>query len=132
LCCQRYSSARSMPNSRASACTSGAVSSRAKAASLNSRVCCRCHRRATVPLLEQCGSFQCLSLGVHSILVHIAESGDSVPRRGESKMRHISAIGVPPAAAGGQASIRCANPLLGSNGRETHAGSQGTIDPALG
>jgi hypothetical protein len=35
-----------------------------------------------------------------SILVHLAESGDSVPRWGESKTQHTAEIGSPPAVAG--------------------------------
>ena len=47
---------------------------------------------------------------------------------GELQMQHAAEIGSPSAVAGSRGSIRYANPLLASKGRETHAGSQGSID----
>ena len=61
-------------------------------------------------------------------LVHLAESGDSVPRWVSRKCNILpkSALLRPWRGVGGRLVMR--NPLLASKGRETHAGSQGSID----
>jgi hypothetical protein len=49
-------------------------------------------------------------------LVHLAESDDSVPRGGESKMQHVAENGFPSAAGGSQVSIRYASPSVPQRG----------------
>ena len=43
-------------------------------------------------------------------------------------MQHTAEIGTPLAVTGSQVSIRYANPLLASKGRDIHAGSQGATE----
>ena len=60
--------------------------------------------------------------------VHLAESGDSVPRWVSRKCNILPKSALLRPWRGSQRSIRYANPLLASKGRETHAGSQGSTD----
>jgi hypothetical protein len=61
-------------------------------------------------------------------LVHLAESGDSVPRWVSRKCNILPKSALLRPWRGSQRSIRYANPLLASKGRETPAGSQGSTD----
>lgn len=61
-------------------------------------------------------------------LVHLAESGDSVPRWVSRKCNMLPKSALLRLWRGSRGSIRYAKALLASKGRETHAGSQGSID----
>ena len=61
-------------------------------------------------------------------LEHLAESGDSVPRWVSRKCNMLPKSALLRLWRGSRGSIRYAKALLASKGRETHAGSQGSID----
>jgi hypothetical protein len=63
-----------------------------------------------------------------AMLVHLAESGDSVPRWVSRKCNMLPKSALLRLWRGSRGSIRYAKALLASKGRETHAGSQGSID----
>src|SRR6478736_1833506 len=76
-------------------------------------------------LRSLCGT---LRAGSVAVLVHLAESGDSVPRWVSRKCNMVPKSALLRLWRGSRGSIRYAKALLASKGRETHAGSQGSID----
>ena len=78
-------------------------------------------------LLDQVGGSRRLRETVNR-LVHLAESGDSVPRWVSRKCNMLPKSALLRLWRGSRGSIRYAKALLASKGRETHAGSQGSID----
>lgn len=72
--------------------------------------------------------FTRLLLETANMRVHLAESGDSVPRWVSRKCNMLPKSALLRLWRGSRGSIRYAKALLASKGRETHAGSQGSID----